>query len=195
LSFSLVIFVAALWALSSEMLEDSLVDLIYGHIYGWRNVIYALLSAALILVTVSSVLVYYASLFLVAYTGLISKGAAILLAAVGLFWLISSILDGGGETKMGENKERRGTRANFIIVLQLVFIEELELFLILVPLILASHVFEAVSAAAIGVLASVSLAAFLRKGFERFVVGRMRYLKVVSGLFLVGLGLVLYLEL
>jgi uncharacterized membrane protein len=195
LSFSLVIFVAALWALSSEMLEDSLVDLIYGHIYGWRNVIYALLSAALILVTVSSILVYYASLFLVAYTGLISKGAAILLAAVGLFWLISSILDGGGETKMGENKERRGTRANFIIVLQLVFIEELELFLILVPLVLASHVFEAVSAAAIGVLASVSLAAFLRKGFERFVVGRMRYLKVVSGLFLVGLGLVLYLEL
>ena len=194
MSFSFVIFVAALWALSSEMIEDALVDLIYGHIYGWRNVIYALLSASLILATVSSILIYYASLFLAAYVGLISKGAAVLLGAVGLFWLGSSILNRVEESKVG-GIENRGTKTKFLVVLQLVFIEELEIFLILVPLILASHILEATSSAALGIFASVSLAAFLRKSFERFVVGRMRYLKVISGLFLIGLGLVLYLGL
>ena len=71
----------------------------------------------------------------------------------------------------------------------MVFIEELEIVLILIPLILASHALEAVSAAAaIGITASVSLAVSLRKGFERFVVGRMRYLKVPSGIFLIRVG-------
>ena len=83
----------------------------------------------------------------------------------------------------------------FLVALQLVFIEELEVFLILIPLILASHALEAVSAAAIGISVSVSLAVILRKSFERFVVGKMRYLKVVSGFFLIGLGIVLYIEL
>ncbi len=82
----------------------------------------------------------------------------------------------------------------FLVALQLVSVEELEIFLILVPLILASHALEATSAAAIGIVASVSLAAFLKKDFEKFVVGRLRLLKVVSGLFLIALGVVLFIE-
>jgi uncharacterized membrane protein len=194
LPFSIVIFVGAIWALSSEMVEDSMIDLIYGHIYGWRNVIYALLSASLILVTVSTALIYYSSLFLVVYADLISKDAAVLLGGVGLAWLGSSILRGGG-SGLDEHRKKRATKTKFLIVLQLLFIEELEIFLILVPLILASRILEATSAAAIGLSVSVSLAAFLRKGFEKIIVGRTRYLKGISGLFLVGLALVLYSEL
>ena len=67
--------------------------------------------------------------------------------------------------------------------------------MILIPLILASHALEAVSAATIGISVSVSLAVILRKSFERFVVGKIRYLKVVSGFFLIGLGIVLFIEL
>jgi uncharacterized membrane protein len=195
LSFDIIIFVAALWALLSEMIEDSLVDLIYGHMFGWRNLFNALVAASLILVTVSSLLIYYASFFLVAYIDLISKGAAVLLAIIGAVWLGTSILSRRGESEVDELRQKSGTRMTFLVALQLVFIEELEVFLILIPLILASHALEAVSAAAIGISVSVSLAVILRKSFERFVVGKMRYLKVVSGFFLIGLGIVLYIEL
>ncbi len=97
--FDVIIFVAALWALSSEMIEDSLVDLIYGHMFGWRNLIRALVTVSLILGVIFSVLIYYASSFLVIYVDSISKGAAVLLGIIGAFWLGSSILRGREEDR------------------------------------------------------------------------------------------------
>ena len=192
--FSVIIFLAALWALSSEMIEDSLVDLVYGHMFGWRNLIYALIAASLILVTVFSILIYYYSSFLVSNIVLISKGAAVLLGAIGAFWLGSSIINRVGASEADELWKKRGGKITFFVTLQLVSVEELEIFLILIPLILASHTLEATSAATIGMVASVSLAAYLRKDFERFVIGRMRYLKMISGSFLIVLGVVLFFE-
>ena len=58
MEFSVVIFFGALWALSSEMIEDSFVNLILGHLYGWKTLIEALIVAAAVLLTLSAVLVY-----------------------------------------------------------------------------------------------------------------------------------------
>lgn len=176
------------------MIEDSLVDLIYGHMFGWGRLIRALIIVSLILVTVSSVLIYYASSLLVAYIGIITKGAAVLLGAIGIFWLGSSILKSKEYSEAAEIREKQGRKVTFFVAVQLVFVEELEIFLIVIPLILASHTLEAISAATIGIVASVSLAAFLKKDFERLVVGRLRHLKILSGLFLMVLGIVLFLE-
>jgi uncharacterized membrane protein len=195
LSFSIVIFVAALWALSSEMVEDSLVDLIYGHMFGWRTLIYALLTASAILISISAVVILYASVFLELYIGLIQKGAALLLGGIGVFWLSRSALKPEDyEVEEATEKAGRVNRSNFIVALQLVSVEELEILLIVVPLILASHVLEATIAASMGILISVSMAALLRKRFSRFVEGRMQILKISSGLFLIALGIVLFLS-
>jgi uncharacterized membrane protein len=74
LAFNTVIFLATLWALSTEMVEDSLVDLVYGHMYGWRTLVYALVTAFVILIVVSAVSVYYALTLLIQYVGLGHEG-------------------------------------------------------------------------------------------------------------------------
>lgn len=83
---------------------------------------------------------------------------------------------------------------NFAVVLQLVTIEELEILLILIPLVIASHALEASLAAVIGVIVSLSAALLLRGSFEKRMAGRMRLLKIASGIFLIGLAIVLFTE-
>ena len=199
MSFNTVIFLAGLWALSTEMVEDSLVDLVYAHIYGWRTLVYALISSSAILVSVSAISISYALTKLVQYIAAVTQGSAILLGLIGLFWLASSIQEivrnEGGEVE----EMRNGTRArsevrNFLIAFQLVSIEELEILLIIIPLVVASHALEASLAASIGVLASLTTAALLRRSFEKLVEGKLRYLKLASGTFLIGLGLVLFFQ-
>jgi uncharacterized membrane protein len=198
LSFSTIIFVSALWALSSEMIEDTFVNLIYGYMFGWRNLVYALLTASVILVVFSSFIVYYTLTYLLQYIALISKVSGILLSGIGLYWLISSLLQKRTELNEAkeelEKKEQESKRrlGRFLVALQFVSIEELEIVLVLVPLIITSHVLEASFAATIGIVISISTAAFFRKNFETFVKGKLRYLKILSGLFLFSLGLVIF---
>ena len=84
------------------MVEDSFVDLIYGHIYGWRTLVYALITASVILLTISTVSVFYALTLLVRYIGVVTKVSAILLGTIGIFWLTSSLLGRGGELEVEE---------------------------------------------------------------------------------------------
>ena len=182
------------------MVEDSLVDLVYGHIYGWRTLVYALATASTILVTVSAVSVHYAARLLIQYVSLVTQISAILIGLIGFFWLGSSILSilrkEQGELEEARRMSRTGVSEtrNFLVTLQLVSIEELEILLIIIPLVVASHALEASVAAAIGVMASVTAAALLRRSFERLVAGKLTYLKIASGVFLIGLGVVLFLQ-
>jgi len=171
------------------MVEDSLVNLVYGHIFGWRTLIESLLIASVILVSAASLIVFYASTSLQTYQGPIQKGAAVLLGLVGAFWLGRSAL--GGEDEIVEARARVG---NLFLALQLVSIEELEVLLVMVPLILASHALEATIAASVGGIISLTSAGLLRRPFSRFVEGRMRVLKLASGTFLIILGIILFLE-
>ncbi len=196
--FNTVIFLAGLWALSTEVVEDSLVDLVYGHMYGWRTLVYALVSASIILVSFSTVSVYYALTILVQYIAVVTEGSAILLGLIGLFWLATSVREilgkAGGELEARKVRPTKSGVRNFLIAFQLVSVEELEILLIIIPLVVASHGLEASLAAAIGVLASLMTAALLRKSFERIVAGKLRYLKLASGSFLIGLGLIIFFQ-
>ena len=131
------------------MVEDSLVDLIYGHIYGWRTLVYALVAASVILITVSAVSVYYAARLLIQYVSLVTKISASLIGLIGFFWLGSSILSIArkeqGELEVAKKMSRTGISGtrNFLVTLQLVSIEELEILLIIIPLVVASHALEA----------------------------------------------------
>jgi uncharacterized membrane protein len=199
LSFNTVVFLAGLWALSTEMVEDSLVDLVYGHVYGWRTLVYALVSASIVLVTISALSIYYALNTLVQDIPIVTRGSAILLSMIGLFWLVSSIWQiarksGAELEEIGNVRRTKSEVRNFLVAFQLVCIEELEILLIIIPLIIASHVLEASLSASIGVLTSLTMATLLRRNFERLVSGKLRYLKLASGAFLIGLGIVLFLE-
>jgi hypothetical protein len=58
----------------------------------------------------------------------------------------------------------------------------------------ASHGLEASLAAAIGVMVGLTTAALLRKSFEKLVAAKLAYLKIASGAFLIGLGIVLFFQ-
>jgi hypothetical protein len=109
------------------MVEDSLVDLVYGHIYGWRTLVYALISASVVLVSISAILIYYSLTILVQYIAVVTKGSAILLGLIGLFWLASSLQEivrrTGGELEEIRNVRRTKSKVkNFFIAFQLVSI-------------------------------------------------------------------------
>ena len=63
----------------------------------------------------------------------------------------------------------------------------------MIPLVVASHTVEASVAATVGIMASLSTALLFRRNFEKFVAGKLRYLKIASGVFLTGLGVILFL--
>ena len=174
------------------MLEDSLVDLIYGYMFGWRNLVYALATASVVLTTISTVSIYYAVTIFAKEVELVARVSAVILATIGLYWLISSLAGRKEESGEIEELQRRKNgklrMTTFLPVLQLVTIEELEIFLILIPLIITLHALEALTAGTIGVVLSLSVALLLRKNFERYLAGRVRYLKIVSGAFLITLG-------
>jgi uncharacterized membrane protein len=144
-------------------------------------------------------LIYYSLTILVQYIPLVTKSSAILLGLIGLFWLISSIQEivrraGGELEEIRKVRPAKSEVRNFLIAFQLVSIEELEILLIIIPLVVALHGLEASVAATIGVLASLTTAGLLRRSFEKLVTGKLRYLKLASGAFLIGLGLVLFLQ-
>lgn len=198
MEFSVVIFFGALWALSSEMIEDSFVNLILGHLYGWKTLIEALIVAAAVLLTLSAVLVYFTLTLFLRYIHLISQLSAGLLGLIGAFWLVSSLRRNGEPEAIREARNvqrQRGPNAGrFIVAFQLESVEVLEVLLILIPLVITSHASEAFSAGAAGIFVSISVAAVLRKKFETFVTGRLGQLKIVSGLFLIALSVMLFAE-
>jgi uncharacterized membrane protein len=91
-----------------------------------------------ILTTISAVSVYSALTLLIQYVSLVTKISAVLIGLIGSFWLGSSIL-GIVRKEQGELEEARrmsragtsGTR-NFLVTLELVSIEELEILLIII---------------------------------------------------------------
>ncbi|QQG48714.1 MAG: hypothetical protein HY247_08275 [archaeon] len=112
--------------MSTEMVEDSVVDLIYGHLFGWKTLIKALIIASIMITFVSALVVFFAATYLQAYLGLVQKGAAILLGMIGAFWFLTSIF--GKEDEIEEAKSRKG---NLSVALQLVSVEEVEIVLII----------------------------------------------------------------
>jgi uncharacterized membrane protein len=184
-SFSALVFLAAAWALSTEMIEDAVADLIYGHIFGWKTFVEAMAIATVLMATDGAALIIYGSAYLQLYMNFVRKGAAVLLAVVGAFWLVG--------VAAGDREEEWTGSSDLVSAVKFVAVEELEILLIIIPLVLASHVQEAVTAAAFGIVASAGSAFLLRKRFARLVRGRLRALKLFSGSLLIFMGAVLYL--
>jgi uncharacterized membrane protein len=194
--FSLVVFFAALGALSYEMVEDNFVNLIYARMFGWRSLLLAFVAAVVIVVPVTVAFVLVAPFVFRSYFSLFAKGAAILLIGVGIGWLGFSLLRKElepEEVREARERVRRGRRS-LALATQLMVIEETEIVVILVPLALAGHSAEAIVAGIVAAAGALVVAMMLRRAFAKLVEGRFRLLKAISGSALVILGLVLLLS-
>jgi uncharacterized membrane protein len=194
--FSLVVLVAALGALSYEMVEDNFVNLIYARMFGWRTLLIAFLIAGAVVVPASIVLVLVAPTLFSSYFPLVQKATAVILLVVGIGWLGFALIRKEGEpeeVREAEGRERKGRRS-LALATQLVAIEQVEIVAILIPVVITGHAIEAASAGIIAVIVALLVALMLRQRFARLVEGRFRLLKAVSGTALVILGVVLFLS-
>jgi putative Ca2+/H+ antiporter (TMEM165/GDT1 family) len=181
LPFSLAVFIASLWGLSTEMLEDAAVDFIYARIFGVRRLVLSLIYSAIILTGVTAAVVYLFRTKLLPYLPYASRFSALFLAGVGIYWLIFSFRNG---------KETESTdRSPFLLV----FAEVLELFFILLPLSIANHIQEAAASAIVAALISLTSAFLLQRLFGNFLSKnlKMKYLKFLSGMVLIILAVIL----
>ncbi|MEM3637581.1 MAG: hypothetical protein QXX17_06395 [Conexivisphaerales archaeon] len=184
MSFSLAVFIASLWGLSSEMLEDAAVDFIYARIFGLKRLVISLLYSTALLASLTILLVLLFRTTLIAFLPFASTVSAVMIGAVGAYWLYFSFR---GE---GEDKIPEGKGGPFVLV----FAEVLELFLILLPLSLTSYVEEAATSAVIAVAISIALAIILRRLLGDVIEERLnfKYLKLLSGAVLIFLSFVLF---
>lgn len=180
MSFSLAVFLASLWGLSSEMLEDAAVDFIYARIFGVRRIVISLVYSAISLTVLTTVLVYLFRTELLPYLPYASRVSALFIGGVGVYWLIFSLRNTEEETIEG---------SPFLLV----FAEMLELFFILLPLSLTNYLQEAVTSAVVAVMVSLLSAFLLQRLFGRFVLNKLKikYLKFLSGIVLILLAAIL----
>lgn len=185
--FSIAIFIASLWGLSSEMIEDAAIDYIYVRIFGLRKFLFSLLSSTLILLVLSVILVFLFRTSLFLFESYASIFSALLIGAIGIYWLIFSV-------KGDADEEQYPTEGKSLF--PLVFVEVFELFLILLPLSIANHLQEAIISGIVAVLFSISLAVVIKKSFEKVIKDRlrMRSLKLFSGIVLIALAIILLLQ-
>ncbi len=191
--FSILVLVAALGALSYEMVEDNFVNLIYAHIFGWRTLLVAFLAAGAVIVPLSVLLVVFAPVLFQSYFAWVQRLGALVLLLVGGGWLVSSLLAQEGppeEVREAEAHAKKGGR-KLVLATQLVAIEQVEIVAVLLPLGITGHGTEAVLAGGTAVGVALVVALTLRERFSKLVQGRFRLLKQVSGVALIVLGAVL----
>jgi uncharacterized membrane protein len=194
--FSVALLVAALGALSYEMVEDNFVNLIYARMFGWRTLLVAFVGAALVVVPLAVVFVLLAPRLFESYLPLVVKAAALLLIGVGIGWLGFAVFRRVSEPdEVKEAKERAGLdRRSVGLATQLMVVEESEIVVILIPLAVAGHSAEAALTGVAAASLALGMALTLRKVFDKLVSGRLRLLKAISGVALIALGLVLFLD-
>ncbi|MDG6933136.1 MAG: hypothetical protein JRN68_00385 [Nitrososphaerota archaeon] len=193
--FSLAILAASLWALSSEMVEDAFVDLSYSTLFGWANLLKGMALSGMVLLGILLVLVRYALGEIGPVLSYIKIASAFLLVAIGIYWLIASL--GGGYRifdELNEVRKKATSSRSLLLVTQLTMVEELEIMLIVLPLVLSYHAIEAGISTTFGIMFSLAVAALLRKRFERVLIRRFRYFKLVSGLTLLIMAALIFFE-
>ncbi len=194
--FSLFVLVAVLWGLTSEMVEDSIVNLIYVRMFGWETFLKAVGIATVVVVPASASFVLSTPTLLHAYLPLVQKGGALALVAIGVGWLAFALAGKESEVAEAREAERKagGSQRSLVLATQMMAVEEAELVVILIPVVLASHALEATVAAIVGVGVALVVASTLRRRFARLVEGRLRLLKGLSGTALLALGLILFFD-
>jgi len=187
LLLDLAILLASLWSLSTEMIEDIFVDLAYGSLFGWNNLSKGILISSVVLFLVSAAILKLAFDWVAISLPYLKLASAVLLASFGGYWLYESLM---GDHDLFQGREvPNKERSNVKVVTQLVMVEELEVLLIVIPLIASSHATEAIISLIFAVGFSLSMAAAMRRKFESLLKSRIRHLKFASGVALLVMGL------
>lgn len=193
MAFDFIIFATVLYALTTEIIEDSFVLIIYQITFGKKNVFFGLLVASVTVIFILSILVLYGIPNIEPYSEYVITGSGLFLVGLGSFWILKFWL-----VRMGIMKEESETGQKSItksfVSFTMVFVELLEILAILVPFILINHILETSLSVAISIAISTgSIFVFggrLRKKLEN----KLTQVKLFAGMALILSGVVIILH-
>lgn len=197
MNFDIIIFATALYALTTEIIEDSFVLIIYQITFGKKTVIYGLVFASVTVASILVLLVLYGIPIIETYSEYVVKGGGIFLIGLGGYWMIRFLLVKMNilkeESEESELKQKSITKS--ITPFIMIFVELLEILAILIPFVLTKHIIETT----LSVIVSVSISLILmfviggklRSKFEN----KLSQVKMFAGMALILSGFIIIFNL
>ncbi len=190
MAFDLIIFATVLYALTTEIIEDSFVLIIYQITFGKKNVFYGLLAASVTVVFILIVLVLYGIPNIEPYSEYVVTGSSLFLVGLGSFWILKFWLVRIGIMKEESETEQKSITKSFASF-TMVFLELLEILAILVPFILTNHILETSLSAAISIVISTGLMFVVGGRLRKKLENKLTQVKLFAGMALILSGVVI----
>lgn len=194
MNFDFIIFVTALYALTTEAIEDSFVLIIYQITFGKKNVIYGVVFASAAVASILVLLVLYGIPSIERYSEYVVKGSGLFLVGLGGYWMIRFLLVRSGILKEESELNKKSITKSFASFI-LVFAELLEILAILVPFIITNHVAETSISIVVSVTISMILMFAVGGRLRNKFANRLTQVKLFAGMALVLSGSVIIFNL
>jgi len=190
LAFDFIIFATALYALTTEIIEDSFVLVIYQIAFGKRNVFYGLLAASAAVASILVVLVLYGMPNIEKYSEYVVTGSGLFLVGLGSFWIVKFWLVRLGIMKKETDSEQKSITKSFASFV-MAFVELLEILVILVPFVLTNHIIETSLSLAVSIAISAVLMFVIGTRLRSKLSNRLTQVKLFAGMALILSGVVI----
>lgn len=196
MNFDIIIFATALYALTTETIEDSFVLIIFQMTFGKKTIIYGLVFASIIVASILVLLVLYGIPNVGAYSKYVVKGSGMFLIGLGGYWMIRFLLVKTGIIKEESEElelKQKSIKKSFVPFM-MVLGELLEILAILIPFVLTKHIIETslsvVVSVAISLMLMFIIGGRLRSKFEN----KLSQVKMFAGMALILSGTIIILH-
>lgn len=196
MNFDIIIFATALYALTTETIEDSFILVIFQMTFGKKIVIYGLVFASVTVASILVLLVLYGIPNVESYSEYVVKGSGVFLIGLGGYWMIRFLLVRMGilEEELEESELKQRSIKKSFVLFMMVFVELLEILAILIPFVLTKHIIETSSSIVVSVGLSIVLmfviGGRLRSKFEN----KLSQVKMFAGMALILSGTIIILH-
>lgn len=194
MAFDFIIFATALYALTTETIEDAFILIIYQIAFGKKIVLYGLIAASVTVASILVVLVIYGIPNLELYSNYVVTGSGLFLIALGVYWIIRFFLVRRGTLKEESGLEQK-TVTKSVASFTMVFVELLEILAISVPFILTDHIMETSISIAVSILISVILMVVVGKRLRSKFENKLTQVKLFAGVALILSGSIIIFNL
>jgi len=190
--FDVIIFATALYALTTETIEDAFVLVIYQIMFGKKNVLYGLVSAAITISFIMIILVLYGIPNLELYSSYVINGSGMFLIGLGIYWILRFWLVKSGILKEESNRGSVSTSVSKSFVsFMMVFVELLEILAILIPFTLANYIAEVSLSSVVSIAVSLGLVFVVGGKIRGKLENRLTQVKLFAGIALILSGIVI----
>lgn len=187
MTFDFVIFVAALYALTSETIEDVFMLIIYQALFGRKSVLLGLVAASITVAVILVVLGAYGIPNLEPYSEYIATASGLFLTGLGTYWIVKFFHTRTKHKRVSGFEQKTTSTASFALV----FSELLEILAILAPFILTNHILETSASILVSILVSATLMIFIGKRLRQKLENRLVHIKLFAGASLIISGLIM----